>query len=272
MRSPAWISLVAAVSLSAASPEHGQSQLPRSLFLEDLTTRELSAAIAAGYTTALVFSGSVEQSGPHLALGKHNFRARNYAERIARELGHTIVAPIVPVAPTSDQLMRFAGTINVRPEIFAEVNADIARSLAAAGFKHVILLGDHGGDQDPLMALAPKLDAELSPHGTRVFFSGDGYAKSTAEIEAYAKAHGMVGAGHGGLWDTAELWAVAPGAVRPDRFARGDTTGTGTMDANGVAGDPRPATRELGKVFGDIRVRNAAAQIRALIASAGGKP
>ena len=236
------------------------------MFIEDLTTSELKDAIASGYTTVLVFSGSVEASGPHLALGKHNFRARNYAERVARDLGHTLVAPIIPVAPTSEQLMRFPGTINVRPEVFAEVNADVARSLAAAGFRSIVLMGDHGGDQDPLKALAPKLDQELSAKGTRVFFSGDGYARSTTEIEAYAKAHGMIGPGHGGLWDTAELWAVNPAAVRPDRLALGDTAGT-VMSPAGVSGDPRPATAELGRVFGDIRVKNAVAQIRALLAA-----
>jgi creatinine amidohydrolase/Fe(II)-dependent formamide hydrolase-like protein len=252
--------------LCAVTVLPARAQEPRSLFLEDLTTAELKDAIAAGYQTVLVFSGSVEASGPHLALGKHNFRARDYAERVARDLGHTLVAPIVPVAPTSEQLLRFPGTINVRPEVFAQVNADIARSLAAAGFKNVVLLGDHGGDQEPLKALAPRLDRELSTKGTRVFFSGDGYARSTQEIEAYAKAHGMIGAGHGGLWDTAELWAVNPAAVRPDQFALGDTAGT-VMSAAGVSGDPRPATVELGRRFGEIRVRNAVAEIRALLAA-----
>jgi creatinine amidohydrolase/Fe(II)-dependent formamide hydrolase-like protein len=66
---------------------------------------------------------------------------------VARHLGHTLVALVIPVAPTSEQLMRFAGTINVRPEIFAELNADVARSPAAAGFGGIMLLGHHGGDQ-----------------------------------------------------------------------------------------------------------------------------
>ncbi len=260
------LSRCAGLSLACLWTAWLHAQEPRSVFLEDLTTSELRDAIAAGYTTVLIFSGSVEASGPHLALGKHNFRARSYAERVARDLGHTMVAPIIPLAPTSEQLMRFPGTLNLRPAIFAEVNADVARSLAAAGFRNVVLLGDHGGAQDPLKALAPKLDQELAPGGTRVFFSGDGYAKSTAEIEAYAKAHGMIGAGHGGLWDTAELWAVNPAAVRADRFALGDSTGT-VMSPAGVSGDPRPATVELGRTFGQIRVRNAVAQIRALLAT-----
>ena len=115
----------------AASASALPAQQPASVFLEDYSWSELRDAIAAGATTAIVFSGSVEESGPHLALGKHNLRARAYAERIARALGQTLVAPIVPAAPTGPELMRFPGTLNVRPEIFAEYNADIARSLAA---------------------------------------------------------------------------------------------------------------------------------------------
>jgi len=264
-RSPlTWLG--AAAWLIAANASALAAQQSRSVFLEDYTWPELRDAIAAGATTAIVFSGSVEESGPHLALGKHNLRARAYAERIARTLGGTLVAPIVPAAPTGPDLMRFPGTLNVRPEVFAEYNADIARSLAAAGFKTILLLGDHGGDQAPLQALAPRLDAELAPRGVHVYFIGDGYAKATAEIEALAASRHLRGAGHGGLWDTAELWAVAPSAVRPALFAAG-VTSSATLDARGISGDPRPATPELGREFADIRVRDAVAQIRALLAA-----
>src|SRR2546422_6166379 len=53
-------------------------------------------------------------------------------------------------------------------------------------------------------ALAPRLDAELAPRGVHVYFVGDGYAKATTEIEALAASRHLRGAGHGGLWDTAE--------------------------------------------------------------------
>src|SRR5438309_12025918 len=83
----------AALVLAASAPTLRARQ-PASVFLEDYTWSEVRDAIAAGATTAIVFSGSVEESGPHLALGKHNLRARAYAERIARALGQTLVAPI----------------------------------------------------------------------------------------------------------------------------------------------------------------------------------
>ncbi len=136
---PALLGLICTSLVLSAAPCSAQG--PPGVFLEDYTWQELRDAIAAGATTVLVFSGSVEESGPHLALGKHNFRARVYAERIARALDHTLVAPIIPAAPTGDALRRFPGTIHVRPEIFAAYNADIVRSLAAAGFKYVFLLG-----------------------------------------------------------------------------------------------------------------------------------
>jgi creatinine amidohydrolase/Fe(II)-dependent formamide hydrolase-like protein len=265
IRSGVIVMIVAVGSVAAPRPVYAQQ--PRSLFIEELTSQETGAAIAAGYQTVLIFSGSIEASGPHLALGKHNYRARAYGERVARELGRTLIGPIVPFAPTSAAERRFPGTIHIRPEIYTEVTADIARSLAASGFKTIVLLGDHGANQEPLKTLAPRLTAELSPHGVQVLFSGDGYEKSTAEIDEYAKARQLVGLGHGGLWDTAGLWAVAPHAVLPDRIAPGKLTGT-RMDENGVAGDGRPASPELGRVFGDIRVRNAVAEIRALLAPA----
>jgi creatinine amidohydrolase len=259
------IVMTAAAAWAAANgPVYAQQ--PRSFFIEELTSQEVGAAIGAGYHTVLIFSGSIEASGPHLALAKHNYRARAYAERVARELGRTLVGPIVPFAPTSTAERRFPGTIHIRPEIYTEVNADIARSLAASGFKTIVLLGDHGANQEPLKTLAPRLTAELSSQGVQVLFSGDGYEKSTAEIDEYAKARQLVGLGHGGLWDTAELWAVAPHAVLPDRIAPGKLAGT-RMDENGVAGDGRPASPEIGRVFGDIRVRNAVAEIRALLSA-----
>ena len=85
---------------------------------------------------------------------------------------------------------------------------------------------------------------------------------------AYGNAHGLQANGHGGLWDTSELWAVEPGAVRPQFFALGDTSGSGALDSMGVSGDPRPSSRQLGQTFADIRVRNAVAEIQALIGKA----
>ena len=123
--------LALAASLRAASPD--------SVFLEDYTWPELAAAIGDGTTNVLVFSGSVEETGSYVVLGKHNIRARAYSERIAREVGHTLVAPIIPCVPTSGPLMMFPGTINVSPAVYSAYTTEIVRSVIKAGFKRVLI-------------------------------------------------------------------------------------------------------------------------------------
>ena len=67
----------------------------RSVFLEELTWTELRDDIRAGATTVIVPVGGTEQSGPHMALGKHNVRVKALAARIAESLGNVLVAPVI---------------------------------------------------------------------------------------------------------------------------------------------------------------------------------
>ena len=238
------------------------------VLMEEMTTAEVRDAIQAGKTTVLIFNASTEASGPHLALGKHIYRARYLGERIARELGNALVAPVMPFAPTADE-MRFPGTINLSPETFSRVNEDVADSMVKAGFKYIILMGDHGGDQEPLKALASKLDEKYRPQGVRVFYSSDAYAKSDREIEAYLKEHGFPPSRHAGVADTSLLWAVDAKYVRPDRIVVGGPVPPAgsplALGGAGIEGDPRKASQELGRMFLDWKVKNAVAEIRKLI-------
>jgi creatinine amidohydrolase/Fe(II)-dependent formamide hydrolase-like protein len=127
------------------------------------------------------------------------------------------------------------------------VNEEVAESLVRTGFRYIIILmGDHGGNQPPLKALAPKLDEKYRPKGVRVFFSGDAYAKSDAEIAAWLKEHGYPDSNHGGIADTSEVWAADPRSVRPGKIAMGDpiqrTAGGAVIGPSGVEGDPRPSS------------------------------
>ena len=238
------------------------------LLMEEMTTTEVGDAIKAGKTTVLIFNASTEASGPHLALGKHLYRARYLGERIAREVGNALVAPIMPFAPTADE-MRFPGTINLSPETFSRVNEDVADSMVKAGFKYIILMGDHDGNQGPLKALAPKLDKKYRSQGVRVFYSSDANTKSNREIEAYLQEHGFPPSRHAGVADTSLLWAVDAKHVRPDKIVvggpvppAGSPLALGTV---GVEGDPRNSSPELGRMFLDWKVKNAVAEIRKLI-------
>jgi len=139
-----------------AAPATAQT---RSVWIDDLTWVEVRDAIAAGKTTAIIFVGSSEQNGPHMAIGKHNFIARYCAEQIAGKLGDALVYPIIPFAITGDAAaktahMRFPGSVTLPPDVFSGLVRAVAQSALSAGFKLVTLMGDHGGGQEEMAKVA----------------------------------------------------------------------------------------------------------------------
>lgn len=245
-----------------ASNAHAQS---RSLFIEDLTWTEVRDAIASGKNTAIIYFGSTEQNGPHMALGKHNVIARHVAQRIATALGQALIYPVLPFAPTGNPVtktdhMRFPGTISVSDATFAAVARDIAQSAIAAGFKNIALMGDHGGGQQALLQVARELTAQWAPESVRVHYIADAYVKSNELVAQYLAKRNMTPGSHAGLSDTSELMAIDADRrwVRRDKLAAGNA-------GNGVDGDPRSANAELGRRLLQIKVDSAVAQIRDLI-------
>jgi creatinine amidohydrolase/Fe(II)-dependent formamide hydrolase-like protein len=160
-----------ALSLTA----HGAHAGLRSVYLEELTWTDVRDAIASGATTAIIPVGGVEQSGPHMALGKHDVRARILAGRIAAQLGDAVVAPVVAYVPEGNispptEHMRFPGTISVPVAAFKGVLEGASRSLRQAGFTHIVLIGDHGGYQEQLKEVADQLNRSWAGTAARVHF------------------------------------------------------------------------------------------------------
>lgn len=261
-----FLAFASAIVMSALSA-HSADPPQAPVMMEEMTTTEVRDAIKAGKTTVLIFNGSTEASGPALALGKHVVRARYLGERIARELGNALVAPVMPFAPTSDE-SRFPGTVNLSAETFSRVNEEVAESMVKTGFKFIILMGDHDGNQPSLKALASKLDEKHRSGGVRVFYSSDAYTKANGEIERYLKEHGYPPSRHAGVSDMSLLWAIDARYVRPDKIVVGGPVPPPgsplSLGEVGVEGDPRRSSAELGKMFLDWKVRDGVAEIRKL--------
>src|SRR5439155_12748046 len=122
------------------------------VFLEEMTWMEVRDALRAGTNTVIVATGGVEQNGPYLAAGKHNYVLRATTEAIARKLGHALVAPIVAFVPEGDieparQHMRYPGTISLTEETYERLLTDICASFRTHGFAHSVLIGARGGKQ-----------------------------------------------------------------------------------------------------------------------------
>ena len=244
-----------------------QAQVPDTVFLEELTWTEVQALIDDGTTTVIVPTAGLEQTGPHIVLGKHKYRMNAGAERIARALGNALVAPVLMYVPEGNidppsGHMRFAGTITVPPDVFKSVLEYATRSLRVHGFTDILLIGDSGGNQDGMREVAEMLNDEWADGNTRVHFVSEWYYTSNFRDWLAAKGEPReTMAGHGGLIDTATLLAVAPERVRTDKMS----VGLGG-DVDGVSGDPTGATPEIGRTGFDFLFEAAMAQIRDMLA------
>ena len=135
------------------------------VWLEEMTWMDVRDALEAGTRTIIIPTGGVEPNGPWVAMGKHDYVLRATCEGIARKLGNALCAPIVPFVAEGDLEsksghMDYPGTISVREEIYEGLIEDVARSMKAHGFQHIILISDNGGEnQKGMKAVADKLNA-----------------------------------------------------------------------------------------------------------------
>ena len=228
--------------------------------IELMTYAEVGSAIhQQGKDTVLVYNGGTEQRGPHAVLGGHTFIARATADAIARRLGNALVAPVLPFSPAAGHLNpRWPGTVSLPEGLYAGVNGAVVSSLVVAGFRNIVLMGDHGGGQRELAAVARRMNAQYAPRGVRVLYCGAVYETANREFDAWLKTHGYPLSTHAGIPDTSELMFLGGAAyVRKDKLAAGN-------GVNGVHGDPRSSSAELGKRYFDMKVAAAVEEIRKL--------
>ncbi|HET7866517.1 MAG TPA: creatininase family protein [Burkholderiaceae bacterium] len=258
------------VLLGAAAAVRAQP----SVYVEDLTTSEVAAALQAGRTTVIVPVGGTEQSGPHMALGKHNVRATLLAGRIAHQLGDALVAPTVNYVPEGrvqppEGHMRFAGTLSIPDDVFTGLLRGAAQSLRQHGFRHIVLVGDHGGYQNLLQATAARLNREWAggPGPARVHYIAAYYRAASAGFAQQLRAKGLSEAQigeHAGTADTSLMLALEPRLVRADQLAEAARSGA----AGGTRGDPRAASAALGQTGVDGIVADTVTAIKAARAAA----
>ncbi len=234
------------------------------VFIEEMTWTEVQEAIDRGATTVILPTAGTEQNGPHMVTGKHRYIIEEASDRIARELGDALVAPTVTYVPEGgvdppSGHMRYAGTITLPNEFFMRLLEYAARSFRAHGFTDIAFIGDSGGNQRGMEAVAEMLNEEWGGEGSRVHFIGDYYANNGFRdwLVEQGEVPDSIG-GHAGISDTSILLYVEPRHIRQDKLAPG-----GGFEGSGVSGNPTRASAEYGEVGMRMRVDAAVRQIRA---------
>lgn len=265
----------ATVAWAAAAPDptSPDPKTPRpidavdTVFLEDLTWMEVRDAMQAGKDTVIVATGGVEMNGPYLVTGKHNIVLKGTTEAIARKLGNALVAPIIAFVPEGDIeppsfMMRYPGSISLTEPTFQALLTDICASMRTNGFKNIVLIGDSGGNQDGMKAVAEKLSQKWTDGKTKIVYVPEYYnygniGKWLADQGIKESDEGL----HDDFGMTAVMMSIDEKSVRTQQRIKANK-----FRINGVELAPKEKTIAIGTKIIDYRADTAVKAIRAALA------
>jgi creatinine amidohydrolase len=160
--------------------------------------------------------GATEQHGRHLGVGADYLIAQGIAEKIGAQT-RVLVAPTLAYG-MSHQHLEFSGTLSLSPATLSAVLQDLLQSLYRHGFRRVLVVNGHGGNQPALQSavatvqqLFPDLRVKsfqwwLEPEVVRIVDDALGAQRGT----------------HASNHETAFMAAIAPDGVHPTRIAPRD--------------------------------------------------
>ncbi|MDQ2054666.1 creatininase family protein [Halobellus sp. H-GB7] len=204
---------------------------------------------------ALLPVGSTEQHGPHAPLGTDTLDAEAVADAAAEQYDDpVVVAPAIPVG-IAEEHREFSGTLWTTESTFRSYVRDVVGSLASHGWDRVVVVNGHGGNIAALREVTARIvrhdDAYAVP-----FTWFDEVDEHTSEM------------GHAGPLETSLLRHANPETVHEDRLEEaadggsdrwGDWQGRVNLAVdshefteNGVVGDPRESSADLGEELLDL--------------------
>jgi hypothetical protein len=172
-----WTAVLASGAFSAALAQAVDMRLiptpmeaADEVWMEEMTVVEIRDAIKAGKTTAIILTGGVEQNGPYLPTGKHNFVLSATAGPIARRLGNALIAPIITLEAGDITAPPCYGCTFVSPATYRALMSDMATSLRAQEFRNILFIGDSAGNQRHMVASVDSLNALWGGEGARAHY------------------------------------------------------------------------------------------------------
>jgi creatinine amidohydrolase len=230
-------------------------------------------------TLLILPTAAIEQHGHHLPLATdtliNNLLLGKALEKLPASLPIYALLPIC--YGKSNEHIGFPGTLSVSAVTFMAVVRDLGASIAASGFKKLVLYNTHGGNSSLVDVMARDLRAEFGLRTFALFGSGGITFDGLSDQE---KAYGF----HAGEIETAFLLSATPELVdttaytvnyiadvekpdllRPENAPATFAWLTRDIAASGVMGDPRPATAENGARWVDMAATRIASALEAMV-------
>ena len=236
---------------------------------EELTSPEVGALDRDG-TVLILPLGSVEQHGNHMPLSTDTLLAHSVALAAADRLPGKVAVLPPPWYGFSAHHMRFAGSITLRAQTLMAVAEDIVGSLVGHGFRRILIVNGHGGNNGVIDVLASTLGHK---HYGAARIAALTYFQLARDAIAKLRESEPGGMGHACEFETAMIQHIRPELVQIDKAATTypdpgsaylttDLLGGSAirvyhdfadLSPSGTLGDPSLATPEKGaKFFGAV--------------------
>lgn len=235
----------------------------KEIYMHYHTREEISGRAREG-CAIIVPLAATEQHGPHLPVFTDSLICEHIVSTAIRQASvkvDVLMAPVVTIG-CSQHHLSFGGTISYTSMTYMYMLRDIGESLISDGFKKIIFVNAHGGNE-PIMVQTANDLAVRHP----IWTASASYWRVAQEalIELNAAEIGLV-PGHAGGFETAAVMALKPELVRTDllgtahvirEWIHGGPPGTfmgkhGELTGfDGYTDAPYKATAEAGRNFLD---------------------
>ncbi len=227
----------------------------------------------APHSVAVLPTAAIEQHGPHCPVGLDTINclavANGAAEAVRDDLNVVVCPP--QHFGSSDHHWPWPGVLTLRSTTFLTVVLELLDSLRRMGFRHVLVLNGHGGNEHLIQQAARDF---VLDHQDMHVIAGSYWDIARAELEAVPTDRAFSIPGHAGDFETSIMLYLHEELVRLDRLPDpGTAVVRGSNIPNvaswsaqriygppnsGVSDDASRASAELGQRYFEVAVSEVA--------------
>ena len=175
---------------------------------------------------------SLEQHGPQTPIGTDFLSGVERAKLVAQKTD-VLVAPVM-MAGSSPYHMAFPGTISISTETLEKVYFETAQSLIHHGFRRILFLNSHAGNQYMTAFVADRVNQETPAIAVELGAAAEALEpRQTSRVTQFDR--------HGGVGETSSAMYLFPSLVDISKGSKNDLTLPEHMNRmlpQVIAGDP----------------------------------